>query len=248
MTRLTDCRLLLAPLVLAGALTACGGGGSQVTSPPPANPTPTLNTPPPPATPLPPSITDTPQVCYTMAELETMGVERATELAEFCFHAEDGSLTVIPQAQAIDTIHTTLGDPSRQVVFQGMSLAPNSPNGDLRTAVFRDGRGSDYYVALVANKLVEWTPPTDGPSLGNGALPEAELRMRAEALVTRGLPSFPDLEPRLQDLSGAKGDFHFFRWEGSDCASWTGMPPLAQVGITSSGEVFSYINTLFYCQ
>lgn len=248
MTRWAMVRSLLAGLILAGVLAACVGQDAGIAPAPPAfvsNPTSS----PVPETSLPPYVTDTPQACYSLAELEALGEGAVSQWDTFCFRGDDGSFSVIQQAKAIEAIRLTLDDPTRQVTFQGVTFMPNSPNGDLRTALFRDPRGSDYYVALLANKLVEFTPAMDGSALSTGTLRQEELRARAEALVTRGLPSFPELKPELQDVSGAKGvDHYFFRWEAPACISWTSMPPLAQVGITSGGEVFSYINTLFYCQ
>jgi hypothetical protein len=248
MTRWAILRSVLAGMTLAGVLAACAGQGTGIAPAPPPASTSNPASSPLPETPLLPYVNDTPQVCYSLAELEALGEGAVARWDTFCFRGDDGSFSVIQQAKAIEAIRLTLNDPTRQVSFQGVTYMPNSPNGDLRTALFRDPRGSDYYVALLANELVEWTPATDGSALSTGTVPQEVLRARAEALVTRGLPSFPDLKPQLQDVSGAKGaDHYFFRWEAPACISWTSMPPLAQVGITSGGEVFSYINTLFYC-
>ena len=248
MTRMINLRASLTILALAWLPAACGGSAAE-SSPPPlpsatAGPASSL----PSEAPQTPYLTDTPTTCFSMAELEALGEQTVAPWDQFCFRGDDGSLNVIQQARAIEAIRLTLDNPGLRVSFRGMAFMPNSPNGDLRTALFRDPRGSDYYVALLANKLVEFTPSTDGSARSTGTVPPAELRARAEALVTRGLPSFPDLAPRLQDVSGDKGgENFFFRWEAPACISWTSMPPLAQVGITSGGEIFSYINTLFYC-
>jgi hypothetical protein len=245
MTRLNATRSLACGVLMACLLAACAGAPPPTGMPPQLAPTLADA----PAATMPARATGaTPLPCYTLTELEAMGPETSASLPEFCLRGDDGGLTIIPQAQSVETIRTTLGDPARQVVFTGIGLVPNAPNSDLRAAVFRDARGSDYYVALAANKLVEFTAPTDGAPLGTGSVAESELRRAAEELVRRGLPSFPDLLPQLEDMSGVKGEFFFYRWEARDCMAWTMMPPLAQVGMTSSGEVFSYINTLFYCQ
>jgi hypothetical protein len=69
----------------------------------------------------------------------------------------------------------------------------------------------------------------------------------AEALILKEMPEFETMQTGLLPSGGQKsGGLYFFRWEGSPIAGEGSMPPLAQVGITASGEVFSYINTLYY--
>ena len=168
MTRWAILRSVLAGMTLAGVLAACAGQGTGIAPAPPPASTSNPASSPLPETPLLPYVNDTPQVCYSLAELEALGEGAVARWDTFCFRGDDGSFSVIQQAKAIEAIRLTLNDPTRQVSFQGVTYMPNSPNGDLRTALFRDPRGSDYYVALLANELVEWTPATDGSALSTG--------------------------------------------------------------------------------
>jgi hypothetical protein len=166
-----------------------------------------------------------------------------------CFDSEDGAQTEISQAEAIETIRTFLQDPTRVVGFREVTTMANSPSGVLRVARFEDERGISYLVAVVAEKVLEMDPGASQPQPTGPALEQDELQAIAEGLIRRELPAFDELRDRLAFEVGSKGGgLNFFRWEQPGAAETGGLPPLAQVGITDSGEIFSYINTLYFLQ
>ena len=163
-----------------------------------------------------------------------------------CFDSEDGVTTAISQPEAIETIQAFLQDPTRVVAFRELTIMGNSPSGVLRVARFEDERGISYLVAVVAEKVLEMDPGASQPQPAGPALEPEALQAIAEELIRRELPAFDDLHDHLTFQVGAKsGGLNFFRWEQPGATGPSGMPPLAQVGITDSGEVFSYINTLY---
>ena len=104
-------------------------------------------------------------------------------------------------------------------------------------------------MAVVAGKVLEVDPGPNLPGASGPARSRAELQAIAEDLIRRELPAFDQLRHRLAFEAGTKGGgVNFFRWEQPGAAEASGMPPLAQVGITDRGEIFSYINTLYFLQ
>ena len=185
--------------------------------------------------------------CLTSEELTQISLAERASLVTLCYRSADGVETVIDQARHVAGIRTFLEDPERVVAFREITFMPNAPDGRLRTALYEDERGLLYYYAVTADKVVEMSPAAYTPVVGKETLPESELRAIAEALIRRELPEFEALREELTPSSGEKsGGLYFFRWEGRPIAGEGSMPPLAQVGITASGEVFSYINTLDY--
>jgi hypothetical protein len=101
----------------------------------------------------------------------------------------------------------------------------------------------------VAGRVLEMDPGASQPQTSGPILSQGELQAMAEGLIRRELPAFDDLRDRLTFEAGTKGgELNFFRWEQPGGAAASGMPPLAQVGITDSGEIFSYINTLYFLE
>ena len=185
--------------------------------------------------------------CLTSEELTQISLAERARLTTLCYRSADGVETVIDQARHIAGIRAFLGDPERVMGFREISFTPNSPDGRLRTALYEDERGLLYYYAVTADKVVEMSPAAYAPAVGQETLPESELRAMAEALIRRELPEFETLREQLTSSGGEKsGGLYFFRWEARPIAGEGSMPPLAQVGITASGEIFSYINTLDY--
>lgn len=194
--------------------------------------------------------------CFTRADLAAMPLADIAAAATLCFDSEDGARTTIPQAELIDTIRSFLQDPARPVPsgtpntigFREMTFMGNSPSGVLPVARFEDERGAFYLVAVVAGKVLEMNADPGQTEAGDG-LTQDQLQAIAEDLIRRELPAFDELRDRLTFEAGAKsGGVNFFRWEQPGAAGPSGMPPLAQVGITDAGEIFSYINTLYFLQ
>lgn len=185
--------------------------------------------------------------CLRREELAQLTLAERAALSSLCYRSAEGIDTTIDQARHIAGIRAFLGDAERLVAFREITFMPNSPDGRLRTALYEDERGLQYYYAVDAGKVVEMSPAAYTPVVGADTLSEADLKDLAEALIERELPEFRALQARLTPTGGEKsGGLHFYRWEGSPIAGEGSMPPLAQVGITASGEVFSYINTLYY--
>lgn len=185
--------------------------------------------------------------CLSREELEQLSLAERGGLATLCYRSADGVETTIDQANQIAGIRAFLGDAERVIGFREITFQPNSPDGRLRTALYEDERGLQYYYAVAADKVVEMSPAAYTPVVGPDALSEPELKAIAEALIERELPEFETMQAGLTPSGGEKsGGLYFFRWEGSPIAGEGSMPPLAQVGITASGEVFSYINTLYF--
>ncbi len=185
--------------------------------------------------------------CLTREELEQLSLAERGNLATLCYRSADGVETTIDQASQIARIRAFLGDSERLVAFREITFMPNSPDGRLRTALYEDERGLQYYYAVAADKVVEMSPAAFTPVVGPDVLAEPELKAIAEALIQRELPEFETMQAGLTPSGGEKsGGLYFFRWEGGPISGEGSMPPLAQVGITASGDVFAYINTLDY--
>jgi hypothetical protein len=230
---------------LLPVLAACTSQAPVPSAPPPSPlPSQPATTATPPAT-LPPR--PTPMPCLTRAELAAMPLEEIAEQPSVCFVSEDGVQTEIAQTEAVEAIRDFLQDPSRLIGFREVTFMGNSPSGVLRVARFEDERGVSYLVAVVAEKVLEMDPGASQPQTSGATLSQDELQAIAEELVRRELPAFDELRDRLAFEVGAKdGGLNFFRWEQPGVDEPSGLPPLAQVGITDSGEIFSYINTLYF--
>jgi hypothetical protein len=232
---------------MPAVLAACTGQTTPVTAPP-ASPTSTApaKTARPSAT-LPPRPTEI--ACLTRTELAAMPLTEIAAQPSLCFDSEDGVQTEIAQAAAIATIRDFLQDPSRLIGFREVTFMGNSPSGVLRVARFEDEHGASYLVAAVADKVLEMDPGLGPPAASGPSLSQPELQAIAEGLIRRELPAFDEMRDGLSFQAGAKSEgLTFFRWEQPGAAGSGGMPPLAQVGITESGEIFSYINTLYFLE
>lgn len=185
--------------------------------------------------------------CLTHDELVQLTLAERALFPTLCLLSDDGTRTTIEQAEHVEAIRRFTGIPELVVAFESVTPAPNAPDNTLRTAVYQDDRGMDYYFAVVAGKVVEMSPRSYNPTAGPSTLSDEELLVLAEDQVRREFPEFDELRDRLSFEVGSKGGgLNFFRWQDNSGANWPNMPPLAQVGLTSSGEMFSYINTLFY--
>ena len=196
---------------------------------------------------LPPEPTPTARPCFTQEDLAAMPARDVAALAQVCYRSSDGVETEIDQAKALEAIHSFLQGESRLAGFREITRMGNSPDGLLRVARFEDEQGRSYLVAVVANRVLEMdpgitTPPVQGPPLATD-----ELQALAEAIILRELPQFTELRSRLVASQGVKsGESYFFRYEYPGGGPWFGLPPLAQVGLTADGQMFSYLNTLYF--
>jgi hypothetical protein len=234
-------------IFLLPLLVGCTSQTMPITAPPPsptATPAAITATPP---TSLP--TRPTPIPCLTRAALAAMPLDEIAAHPSLCFDSEDGVLTQIAQAEAIEIVRAFLQDPTRLVGFQEVTRMGNSPDGALPVARFEDERGVFYLVAVVAGKVLEMDPGATQPQSSGPALSREELQAIAEGLIGRELPAFDGLRERLTFEAGTKsGGLTFFRWQQPGPTEAGGLSPLAQVGITEDGEIFSYINTLYFLE
>jgi len=238
-----------AGLLATSALAACGpqranpaASATRVSTQPPAATQPAVATHPA-AIPL---ASSTAAPCFTRSQLASMSLAEIASYPTLCFDSESGVTTEVPQSEAIETVRMFLQDPGRLVGFREMTTMGNSPSGILPVARLEDEKGFSYLVAVVAKKVLEMDPAPGPLETGEAPLPPDQLQAVAEDLIRRELPAFDDLRDQLTFQAGNKtGGANFFRWEQPGAATASGMPPLAQVGITDSGHIFSYLNTLY---
>ena len=188
-----------------------------------------------------------PTPCFTQEDLAAMPLREVAALTQVCYRSPDGVETQIDQARALDAIHGFLQEDGRLAGFREITRMANSPDGMLRVARFEDEEGRSYLVAVVANRVLEMGPGFATPRAQGSPLATEELRALAEAIILRELPQFTELRARLTASQGVKsGEFYFFRYEYPGGGPWFGLPPLAQVGLTADGQMFSYLNTLYF--
>lgn len=159
---------------------------------------------------------------------------------------------VMPQAnspfEAIEQIQTLAGFPKSDVNYIGTTTMGNSPDGHLEVDLYQDEAGRKFFVDPNANIVVEIDArdllPVHSPAATNAvAISTAELEKRAGAFVRSAVPNFSSLESDLSYEAGAKGDNFFFTWRMSGTQIYF-MPPFIQVAMTSSGDIFAFINTI----
>jgi hypothetical protein len=233
---------VLLPMMLAAC--AVPTPAATVTPPAPTTGVMTVTTVPPTRAPA-----ATQPACFTRAALVAMPLEEIAAQPSLCFDSENGVQTEIDQAEAIQIVRAFLQDPTRLIAFREATRMANSPDGALPVARLEDEGGVSFLVAVVAGKVLEMDPGAMLPQSSGPALSQEELQAIAEDVIRRELPAFDELRERLTFEAGTKpGGLNFFRWEQPGAAETGGLPPLAQVGITDSGEIFSYINTLYFLQ
>jgi hypothetical protein len=160
----------------------------------------------------------------------------------------DGRIPVLVPSSDIDF------DRATEVIdaFMGMSnmhllLVEGSamPNANLRPGwKLIDDSGRLYWLDVETYQLVQIEPfplisvDTTGPKSIE------ELRQIARQFAEEHSAQFAELEEELTYSEGDKlGLRFFFQWEDRS-RLWSFMPPMLQVGLTSDGQVFSWLNTL----
>jgi hypothetical protein len=163
----------------------------------------------------------------------------------FCYEYASGETIEISQAQAIAHIQGFVGVPDLALTFRAMADSLNAPE-PLRVATFADQYGSQFQVELTGWRVVEadMSPYVDATE-GSRPLTPAELRGRAESLLTANTPIFAAIRDRLTYQEGVKGDIHFFSWDDLTYQGRQFMPPMARVGLMPDGRLVTYINSLF---
>jgi hypothetical protein len=119
------------------------------------------------------------------------------------------------------------------------------PNADLRPGwQLMDPSGRLYWLDVQTYQLVQIEPsPLDNADPASTKSIE-ELRQIAEELALEHSSRFVDLMDELVYTEGDKlGQSLFFQWEDRT-KPWLFMPPRLQVGLTSDGQLLSWLNTL----
>jgi len=199
------------------------------------------------ALPTPTPAIDPQDECLTFDEVQIAGRDEIAQRENFCYSMPDGSAYTIQQRKDIDHLRVILLDPELKVWFQMVGFAPNAPVMSYPVATYIDRRGRSYMLDLNNGQIVEMTPG-EGDGVVNPGLPrlsEGALQQLAESFILRNTPQFASIRSRLAYSGGSKTDVYFARWEDQEATGWENMPPLAQVGLTVNGVIFSYLNTLF---
>jgi len=142
---------------------------------------------------------------------------------------------------AVKNIRFVTGKPDLQVTFREIG---REPNADLREAyVFVDEEGTEYWVDLATNQLVEFTQSQITPASSTKIMNLSQLREEAERDAIKYSTQFASIKASLNYSEGTKDNVrYFFRWENDHT---TGMSlGLFQVGLDQTGRIVSYLNTL----
>ena len=145
-------------------------------------------------------------------------------------------------------IRQIIGQSDLQLTFQSVSGVPNAPWQS--AALYTDETGAKYYVDIDTARLAAIEPNFQShPNIpANEKKSMDELRGIARQFVSTNSPRLAELESVLLYEENCKGAFCFFRWDyrnndwsGTD---WVMMPPFLQVGVLTSGQIVTYIDTL----
>lgn len=132
------------------------------------------------------------------------------------------------QEAAIACIGNLLGQSDLRLNFLEHTLMINSPNADVRVAVFEDPLGTRFSVDPATCTLVQIEPR--GPRYSPGSPVSLDvLRQMALDLASRS-PGFLELKPTLTYEEGEKDGLHFFTWSDMH-REWKFNRPQLQVGL-----------------
>jgi hypothetical protein len=119
------------------------------------------------------------------------------------------------------------------------------PNADLRPGwQLMDPSGRLYWLDVQTYQLVQIEPSPLAIADPASKKSSEGLRQIAEELALEYSRKFVDLKDELVYSEGDKlGQSFFFHWE-DQTNPWLFMPPVLQVGLTSDGQLLSWLNTL----
>jgi hypothetical protein len=147
--------------------------------------------------------------------------------------------------EAIEQIRALAGFTESELTFIETTEMANSPHGDLKVDLYQDEEGRKFYVEPGARIVVE----IDARNLmgirsaNMGSTSSAQLEEEARKLILAAVPEFSSFENSLQCETGEKVDAFFYDCrEPIDQGAF--MPRFIQVGFTTDGEMFGYINQL----
>lgn len=142
---------------------------------------------------------------------------------------------------AIENIRSITQNPDLNLSFSHIGQSPNAYFRD--AIVFKDDQGTEYYVDLATNQVIEFTQIHVSPASSSEKLDFSQLKEKAERIATNNSAIFEGIKESLVYSEGTKDDLRcFFRWEKRNP---TGKSlPLLQIGLDQSGTIVSYLNTL----
>jgi len=149
--------------------------------------------------------------------------------------------------EAIKEFSVLAGFRESDLSFVETTTMGNSPNGNLLVDLYQDEEGRRFYIEPITNTVVEMDARTLLPSHGESPegtqMEAAELEQRAVSFIHAALPQFSSLQGDLTCEMGNKGANYFFDWR-MKTTEVNFMPPFIQVAMTTSGDMFGYINTV----
>lgn len=158
------------------------------------------------------------------------------------------SPTASSPLEAVQRIANLAGYSPSELTYIETTTMINSPHGNLKVDLYQDEQGRKFYFDPNTNTVVE----IDGRDLLGrthsasevSSFSLAELASRAEDFVKAAVPEFLSQRDSLDYEASQKGDLFFFDWRMSPDPSFF-MPPFIQVGLTNTGEMFAYYDTLY---
>jgi len=153
--------------------------------------------------------------------------------------------TVSSPEAAVHAIRPILGLPDLPLTFIETTHMINSPDGGLTVSLYADSDGRKFYVDPQTSRVVEvdarnlLSPrPTAGSTLS-----AEELHDKAIKIAKSVIANYDSTVAGLTYEEGNKGSNYFYDWRDMS-QPVVNMPPLVQIGLQGSGELFGYINTL----
>jgi len=160
---------------------------------------------------------------------------------------DDSSPVPIPSSdfdldRATEVIESFTGKSGTRLSLVDVSAMPNAglrPGWQLV-----DDSGRLYWLDVETYHLVQIEPAPLVSADPAGSKSIEELRQIAERIALEHSLQFGGLMDVLVYSEGDKLDQnYFFQWENRT-KHWGSMPPMLQVGLTSDGQLFSWLNTL----
>lgn len=154
--------------------------------------------------------------------------------------------TPASQAQAVAAIRTLMGKPDLVLNFVDQTNMINSPHGDLPVWQYADPQGRTYLVDTATVRVVEVDPLSGHVPPVPGKYSPDELQAQAEALAQAAIPNFAEIKDGLRYESSTKNNIvYYFRWQDDASPNFGINRPFLQVGLSVTGELASYYDTLY---
>lgn len=203
-------------------------------------------------------ISEPDQVTFSREDYETV-VRNATEAVGFILAAADNPATFDPQVQRVMRQMQTINFRVIDVDGQFTNFGSNQKLDEMRSesavkehaVLFKEVGGQGY--AEVNRETGEVVAMHRTAQAEGDELTEAQIETKVRQFLRHVYPDFPLVEAALQSDLGVKGNRlnngnYLFRWSDANLALrsdlYFDVTPFLQVGVTASGYIFSYQNTL----